>query len=132
MNRILVDTSAWYAYIRRDDPDHDRVRAALDAGAGGLFLTNFIFDEVVTLVRARLGHSAAVKIGRTIRSSSDVELVRVLPGDEDTAWEMFQRNRDKAYSFTDCTSFAVMRRLGMSSVVATDRHFQQAGFRVEP
>ncbi len=132
MSKALVDTSAWYAYIRADDPDHARVRRALDARAGNLLSTNFIFDEVVTLVRTRLGHGTAVKIGRTLRSSSEVEVIRVLPEDEDAAWELFERNRDKAYSFTDCTSFIVMRRLGLPCVIATDRHFQQAGFKVEP
>jgi predicted nucleic acid-binding protein len=42
------------------------------------------------------------------------------------AW--FFRHRDKDYSFTDCTSFVVMRELRVKEALTTDRHFRQAGF----
>lgn len=41
-------------------------------------------------------------------------------------------HRDKDYSFTDCTSFAVMRELRLREALTTDRHFRQAGFGVLP
>jgi predicted nucleic acid-binding protein len=31
---------------------------------------------------------------------------------------------------TDCISFAVMRQEGLTEALTTDRHFEQAGFRV--
>ena len=39
---------------------------------------------------------------------------------------------DKSYSFTDCTSFVVMRELGIREALTTDRHFVQAGFGIRP
>jgi predicted nucleic acid-binding protein len=39
------------------------------------------------------------------------------------------KHRDQGYSFTDVTSFIVMRELGMSDALTEDRHFEQAGFR---
>lgn len=46
------------------------------------------------------------------------------------AW--FFRWTDKDFSFTDCTSFAVMRELRLKSALTTDGHFRQAGFQVVP
>jgi predicted nucleic acid-binding protein len=48
------------------------------------------------------------------------------------ARELFFRYRDKEFSFTDCTSFVVMRQLRIREALTTDRHFVQAGFGVKP
>ena len=48
MNRVFVDTSAWYALIDGRDPDHGGVLAALKAHEKRLVTTNFVFDETVT------------------------------------------------------------------------------------
>lgn len=47
-------------------------------------------------------------------------------------WDLFQARGDKSYSFTDCTSFALMRRLGLEEAVALDADFRREGFRVLP
>ena len=132
MKRIFVDTSAWYAYVRADDPDHKPVKAAIESWEGRLVTSNFVFDEIVTLVRGRMGASKAELIGQTLRDSAVAHMARVSPEDEEDAWELFTRHKDKCYSFTDCVSFSLMRRLSLGAAISTDRHFQQAGFEVEP
>ena len=130
MNRAFVDTSGWYAYARADDPSHEPARKALERWEGRLVTTDFVFDETVTLARLRLGSAHAERIGETLLDPGVVELVRLLPEDFEDAWALFKKNKDKGWSFTDCSSFAVMRRLGLSGAVATDRHFKQAGFEL--
>jgi predicted nucleic acid-binding protein len=132
VKRVFVDTSGWYAYVRRDDPAHEGASAALQRWEGRLVTTDYVFDETVTLARARLGSAAAEKIGETLLDPSVAEIVRLLPEDFEDAWELFKKGKDKAWSFTDCTSFAVMRRLRLSAAVATDKHFRQAGFEALP
>jgi len=39
---------------------------------------------------------------------------------------------DKQWSFTDCTSYVVMRQLGIEEAFAFDRHFEQMGFVRRP
>jgi len=41
----------------------------------------------------------------------------------------FRRHSDHGYSFTDCTSFVVMRELRLTEALTSDRHFVEAGFR---
>jgi len=132
MKRLFVDTSAWYAYINAADPDHRRVEGALESPESRLMTSNFVFDEVVTLCRYRLGHAAAVRAGRVLLDGGVLDLIRVTPEDEGSAWSIFQRRRDEDYSFTDCTSFALMRRLGLRDAVALDADFRREGFDVAP
>jgi predicted nucleic acid-binding protein len=54
--------------------------------------------------------------------------MRVTISDEKAAWALFLARPDKLYSFTDCTSFVVMRRLGISEAVAVDADFRREGF----
>ena len=132
MERIFVDTGAWYAYINASDPDHPNVRAFLQSFAGRLITSNYIFDETVTLVLARLGHQRAVKVGSVLLDPGAVELIRVSAADERSAWRLFQSRPDKTYSFTDCTSFAFMQRLNLHEALTLDEHFAQEGFKALP
>jgi predicted nucleic acid-binding protein len=45
---------------------------------------------------------------------------------------IFRGFKDRAWSFTDCTSFALMKQLGVNDSFAFDEHFKQAGFTVFP
>ena len=129
---LFVDTSAWFAFVNRGDDDHEAVRRLFDAHAGRLVTTNFVFDETVTLCARRLGHSAAVRLGEAVLDARLVDLVRAGHDDETRAWELFRRRSDKDYSFTDCVSFAVMRRLGITRSAALDEDFRGEGFVVLP
>ena len=46
------------------------------------------------------------------------------------SWQ--ETERDKAYSFTDCTSFVVMQELKLKTALTTDRHFRQMGMDIVP
>ncbi len=132
MKRVFVDSSGWHAFADADDPDHQEIRRALGLWEGRLVTTDFVFDETITLARRRLGQAQAVRIGEALLDPALVELVRLLPEDFEDAWTLFRKAKDKDWSFTDCSSFAVMRRLRLSTAVALDRDFRQAGFETLP
>jgi predicted nucleic acid-binding protein len=46
----------------------------------------------------------------------------------DESFELFRSRPDKQWSHTDCASFCVMEKEGITEVLTYDRHFQQAGF----
>ena len=54
------------------------------------------------------------------------------PGAADKARGLFFRYRDKEFSFTDCTSFVVMRELKLREALTTDHHFAQISFTLKP
>lgn len=126
--KLFFDTSAVYAYINRKDPDHEKVKGLITGYKDKLVITNYIFDEVITLVSSRIGHETAVRIGEILRHSPQIETVWISSSDERDAWKLFADRKDKDYSFTDCTSFVVMRRLGIAKCLALDSHFTQEGF----
>ena len=97
-----------------------------------LLTSNFIIDETITLIRARLGWQAARIFDERARGGKLARYVAVEPQDEDAAWDIFVRYHDHAFSFTDCTSFAIMRRLGLTTAVSLDEDFRTFGFHCLP
>jgi len=129
---LFVDTSAWVATLERSSRAHSAVLDLLRGFPGQLYTSNFVFDEVVTLARLRHGHGTAKALGQGILTESDVHVLRVSEEDEETAWRLFLDRPDKVYSFTDCTSFVLMRRLAIEEVATLDADFAREGFRVRP
>lgn len=132
MERLFVDTSAWFAFANRKDRDHARVKMVFRQFEGRLATSNYILDETVTLSLFRLGHTVAARIGAVLLDSDTVDLMRVTPDDEQAAWALFCQRADQHYSFTDCTSFALMRRLQVFTALALDEDFRTEGFRIVP
>ena len=132
MERLFIDTSGWFAYANRKAPAHEPVRKTMREFPGRIVTSNFILDETLSLCRYRLGHAAAVQVGSVLSDSDSVDLVRVTIADEHAAWDLFRARPDQTYSFTDCTSFVLMRRLGLDAALALDADFRTEGFRVVP
>ena len=132
MNCLFVDTSAWFAFANRKDADHQQVSEVLRSFQGRLITSNFIFDETISLCLYRLGHHVARKVGSVLLDPDHVDMVRVTNEDERIAWELFCARPDQDYSFTDCTSFTLMRRLGLGTALALDTDFVVENFQVVP
>lgn len=135
MTAVFVDTAGWMACADRADPDHlgaCAVRdAALEAGQT-LVTTDYVVDETLTLIRFRIDRDAVKTWWDQIDRSQRLRWERIDPARFERALQLFFRYRDKDVSFTDCTSFAVMRELRLTHVLTTDRHFRQMGFHMRP
>ena len=49
---------------------------------------------------------------------------------EQLAFELFRKYSDKKLSFTDCTSFALMKKLGIKRAFTFDDNFAKVGFEI--
>lgn len=123
---IFVDTGAWFAVAVRNDPDHD---AAMRRNREPLFTTDYVLAETATLIRMRdktvRGHRLAVRVTSSILRQQAAILQNVTAADLQKALQVFQDYSDHLFSFVDCTSFAVMERLGIIHAFAFDSHFDE-------
>jgi uncharacterized protein len=124
---ILVDTSAYFALADRSDQHHAAAVAFVQTNDRPLVTTDLIVIETLNLVQARLGPTPAIALGKRLLAPATTTALKVTDPDLAQAWRLFQRYRDKAFSFTDCTTFALMARLGLSTAFAFDIHFRQYG-----
>lgn len=135
MNWLFADTAGWVAAADAADERNAAVRAARDAWlerGGGLLTTDYVVDETLTVLRARLGLPAAAVWWRQVQASRRVRIEWLNAARAEKARGLFFRYRDKSFSFTDCTSFTVMKELGIRTAWTLDAHFRRAGFEVLP
>jgi predicted nucleic acid-binding protein len=124
---VLVDTSAYFALADRTDQHHAAAVGFVQANDRPLVTTDLIIVETLNLVQARLGPAPAIALGKRLFAPATTTLLKITDPDWAQAWRLFQRYRDKAFSFTDCTTFALMARLGLSTAFTFDIHFRQYG-----
>jgi predicted nucleic acid-binding protein len=133
---VFVDTGAFFAIENERDRYHvEALDARHEFMARGerLVTSDYVLDEVYTLIRMRVGHAAAVDFGESIRASRFFRVEQVTTADFETAWRIFRRYDDQPFSFTDCTSFALMERLKIGVAFTFDRNYRGYGkFAVKP
>jgi len=126
--KLFVDTGAFIALTDADDENHKAAAACYrNAKEKGMrfVTTNFVVCETMNYLRARISHRIAVLFRENLKKSGFIEIVRVTPSIEDAAFTIFKQYTDKDFSFTDCTSFSIMRSLKLKSTFAFDKHFEQ-------
>jgi len=124
---IFVDTGAWFAAFVPNDPDHGAADAWLARNTEPLTTTDYVLDELLTLLKRRGEFERSLRLGQSILDCEIAQLEWITPADVEAAWGVFRRFRDKGWSFTDCTSRVVIDRLSIPTAFALDQHFRQFG-----
>lgn len=131
MTPVFVDTGALAALAHRDDQNHPAARRCLKRLARErrpLVTSTYVLDELFTLLRFRWNHATAVAFGESLARSRWCRTLDIDEATRQTAWQLFASHADQTFSFTDCTSFALMRELDLREAFAFDHHFAAAGF----
>ncbi len=128
---IFVDTSFWVALRNRRDGNHAPAEELLRQRAStALVTTNHVRGETWTYLRRRAGHRAAVDFLEVVERSPRIRVTHVGEDLETEALRWLRRRDDRAYSFVDATSFALMRSLRIGEALTFDQDFAAAGFVV--
>ncbi len=129
----FLDTSYFKALLDPKDDFHIKANViSRNFEEEGVLLatTNFILNESLTFLRVRCGLDFAQALREKIALSRLLKIYRITAADEGAAWNWFVNNWSDL-SFTDCVSFAVMKRLSLKRVAAFDQHFERAGYKME-
>ena len=135
---IFVDTSAFLALVNEKDNEHVAAKQFLEDIKNGkirvkkIITSDYIIDETLTRIRYSVGHKEAVEWGKDILASKVIEKIEIQREIFGLAWELFQTYEDKKLSFTDCTSFALMKKKGIEKVFSFDEDFTRLGFVLLP
>lgn len=135
MRSAFLDTGYIIALEAADDQSHRLARdhwQSIISVLPRLITTSYVFNEVVTFFNNRNQHAKALEVGKRLLTSPSVQFVQIDDALFYEAWQYFEKHSDKDYSFTDCVSFILMKKLDIDHALTFDKHFVQAGFKKLP
>ena len=128
----FVDTGAFLALHRKADQYHRDALRLWTTLEHPVVTSNHVVDELATLMGRLAGFRYAADRVETLYASESIEVLYSAREDEADALRWMRKFADKEISFTDCVSFAMMRRHRIRMAFTFDRHFRDAGFQVIP
>jgi hypothetical protein len=124
--KAFIDTSAFCALTIPGDRHNAKAKYLynrFEEDRAVIYTSNYVMDEIYTLLKTRGSHSTAVKFMDQVKDSNIV-ILWITDDVEQEAKVIFRRFDDKKLSFTDCTSFTLINRYGIETVFAFDEHFR--------
>lgn len=129
MSAVFLDSSYVIALLSRRDANHNQAIQLRPDFVGSLITTEYVLIELLDSLSDRTVRRVAAEAARGVRRRADVQVV---PASDELAAlgvDLFERRPDKDWGLTDCISFVVMEREGITEALTTDHHFEQAGFK---
>jgi predicted nucleic acid-binding protein len=130
--KVFVDTWGWLALGHRRDQDHTQAKQfyeSLRATNASLFTSDYVLDELITLLIKREVFEEAVRFVEGIWAASQqsiIQIEQVNPERFEKTWELRKRFQDKPrISFTDLTSMVIMQEQNIQHIMTKDEHFIQ-------
>lgn len=123
----LVDTSAWYLAFVHDVPGSAVARNVFESGQYRFLTSDFIVDELLSLLKTRNQYRRRDVVWSTLNNKAHVEMVYLTKSDLNDAYKYYDRFKDKNWSFTDCTSYHLIRSRRIPFAFSLDRHFREFG-----
>jgi predicted nucleic acid-binding protein len=130
---IFIDTAAFLAVLNANDQFHQSAKHIWDeilSSDSSLFSSNYVILETTALLQHRFGIEAL-----RLFESDILAVVEIVWVDETIHKQgmsaLLAANR-RNLSLVDCTSFEIMRQVGLDEVFTFDPHFREQGYKVIP
>lgn len=129
--KIFIDTSVLIALNNIEDPTYARalhVSKNIFSKSVEVVTSNHIISETLTVLSQKVSHQSAIDFKELW--APKIEVIHINEVLEEIAFEIFKKLTSKNVSFVDCTSFALMKQLGITTAFTFDKDFKKQGFRL--
>ncbi|HTK76097.1 MAG TPA: hypothetical protein VL371_12615 [Gemmataceae bacterium] len=130
MKRAFADSFFYFALVSRHDAAHTRVVEFATSFVGEIVTTGWVLTEFADgMARPAARREKFADIYRGLRSDPATRIISCSDELIEEGIKLFMTRADKEWSLTDCISFVVRQREGITDALTGDHHFEQAGFR---
>lgn len=129
MKAVFVDTFYYIALLDAHDAAHERAVSATHQLRSATVTTAWVLLELANALSASRHRGVFVRFLDSLRANQNIIIYEAEREVFDLGIELYRDREDKEWSLTDCISFVVMEREGLTEALTGDRHFEQAGYR---
>lgn len=130
MRGRFVDSSYYLALLNQNDEDHLSASILSQERGWKLLTTEYVIIEVANWLSSTGDRRLFEPFLIYLRSNPDTHILPAQNELFETGVSLYVSRPDKDWSLTDCISFVVMERHGLTEALTADHHFAQAGFKV--
>lgn len=124
VNKIFSDSNFFIALYNPSDSLHSesvRISQKIKKETPDIYISNYIFLEIVTVISQRIGRKEAVFLGNDILKDSKVNIIHIDDRLNKLAWQIFTRIPKKNFSFVDCSTLALLQFEEIRKLLTFDR-----------
>ncbi len=127
MTKIFADTFYFLALLNKHDKGHAKA-VEYAACVEQIVTTEWVLTEVADGLASSRHRQMFPRTRQALLDNADVFVVPLDMKLHEEGVNLFASRLDKYWSLTDCISFTVMGRQGITEALTGDHHFEQAGF----
>jgi len=128
MKTVFADSFYFFALASEKDPARAKAQDFAQTYQGKVVSTGWVLTEVGDGLAHPDNRPTFLTIVDSLRAEANVLIVPCEDTLLDLGIELYRNRPDKGWSLTDCISFVVMQREGITEALTGDHHFEQAGF----
>ena len=126
---MLVNNAGFGSYgpFAEADPDHEAATKFIAENREPLTTSDYVVAELLNLFVFRRQKEKGIRWVDKVLSSGAIQVVTIDSQRFIEACRVYVAFADKAWSFTDCTSYVVLKHLSLTKAFSFDNHFRQFG-----
>jgi predicted nucleic acid-binding protein len=129
MIRVFADSFYFFALLNPRDPSHAKAVGLSQTYVGKVVTTGWVSTELADgWAKPAPWRTVFVQMLADLQANPDIRIVPVSDQLLHEGIQLYGQRIDKEWSLTDCISFVIMQREGITEVLTGDHHFEQAGF----
>lgn len=133
MNRVFADANFWIARFNPEDNWHKSALNAQERIGRARIVTNEVvlteFLDHFSKCRKHVRERVAALV-REIKADRKIDVLPQSAESFERGLMLFERRLDKKWGMSDCISMSDMTSQGLTQVLTSDPHFEQAQFEI--
>lgn len=129
MKTVFADSYFFFALVNPNDPAHSKAIDFTRSYTGRTITTAWVITEIGDgWSKPPQRRQTFLQILAELKSNANTTIVPCSDELLQEGIDLFSQRPDKEWTLTDCISFVVMKKLGLTEALTGDRHFEQAGY----